>query len=364
MAKKRILIIHDRFQYRGGGERLCLALAQGLRADIATEYWNEEDSFPRREAPGNIITLGKQVKWRGFGYLSAQWRFFWKTRFIREYDTIIFSGNNCLSAAWRVPQAKKVMYCHTPVRYAYDLKDYYYQRYAWWQKPLYLALVYLARLIYRWGLGNMDRVVANSRNVQRRLHNLVGYTNDVVVINPPIDTQKFTWQGQSDYYLSFARLVDLKRVGDIVRAFAAMPDKKLVVASGGPEFETIKKMAENLPNVSVTGFVSELELRRLVGNCIACIYIPVDEDFGMSPLEAAAAGKPTIGVDEGGLQETIIHQKTGYLIPGKYTVTDLQKAVAWLHAEQAQAMRQSCEAQAARFGVTRFIEAMRQQIES
>lgn len=352
----KILILHDRFQYRGGGERLCLILAQGLNADIATEYWNEEESFSPSEAPGKIITLGKQVKWRGFGYLSAQWRFFWKTKFLREYDIIIFSGNNCLSAAWRVRRAKKVMYCHTPVRYAYDLKEYYYARYAFWQKPLYLALVQVARLIYRWGIGKMDIVIANSRNVQNRLKRYVGIES--MVINPPIDTDKFKWVGQSDYYLSSARLVDLKRVPDIVRAFQAMPDKKLVVASGGPELALVQELAKGHGNITVLGFVDDAKLQELVGNCIASIYIPVDEDFGMTPLEAAAAGKPTIGVDEGGLKETIVHEQTGYLVPKDYDISDIIHAVEWLTPERAIEMRAACETRAGEYGAEKFVEKM------
>lgn len=376
--KHRILILHDRFQYRGGGERLCLILAQGLGADIATEYWDEDQSFSKSEAPQKVITLGTRMKWRGFGYLSAQWRFFWKTGFIKNYDVIIFSGNNCLSAAWRVrspllnpPLGKGrrlIMYCHTPVRYAYDLKDYYYERYAWWQKPLYLILVAVARVIYQWGIRKMDVVIANSHNVQERLRRYVSIES--VVVNPPIDTEKFTWLGQKDYYLSFARLVDLKRVPDIVRAFQKMSappsptrsgvaSKKLVVASGGPELELVKELVQGHDNITACGFVDDTKLRELVGNCIASIYIPIDEDFGMTPLEAAAAGKPTIGVDDGGLKETIIHEKTGYLIPKEYTIDDIVKAVEWLTPEQAAGMRQACELQAKNFSSAQFITAIK-----
>lgn len=357
----KILILHDRFQYRGGGERLCLILAKGLQADIATEYWNEEESFARSEAPGKIITLGKQMTWRGFGYLSAQWRFFWKTKFLREYDVIIFSGNNCLSAAWRVPQAKKVMYCHTPVRYAYDLKGYYYERYAWWQKPLYLLLVQVARLIYQWGIKKMDVVIANSRNVQERLQRYVGIKS--IIINPPIDTQKFQWLGQDDYYLSFARLVDLKRVPDIVRAFQKIPDKRLIVASGGPELALVKELAAGYDNIVVLGFVDDKKLQELVGNCIASIYIPVDEDFGMTPLEAAAAGKPTIGVGDGGLKETIVHEQTGYLIPKNYDINDIIQALGYMTSERALEMRKACEERAGECSAEGFVERMRVAIE-
>ena len=186
---KKILIIHDRFQYKGGGERLCLIMANGLKADIATEYWDEKNSFKKSEAPARVITLGKQTKIRGLGYVTAQWNFFWKTKFIKDYDVIIFSGNNCLSSAWRARGKRKIMYCHTPVRYAYDLKDYYFKLYSFYLKPVFLFFVYLARFIYKWGIKKIDTVMANSKNVQNRLEKYCNIKSTVVY--PPIDLEKF-----------------------------------------------------------------------------------------------------------------------------------------------------------------------------
>jgi len=219
MSNKKILIIHDRFKFKGGAERLVLVMAQALQADILTEYWDEENSFAKSEAPGKVITLGKQTKIRGLGYVTAQWNFFWRTKFIKDYDVIIFSGNNCLSAAWRCKKSqRKIMYCHTPVRYAYDLKDYYYKTYSFDLKPIFLFFVYLARVIYQWGIKKMDLVLANSKNVQMRLK---FYCNiDSEVVYPPIDLEKFQlamYAGaemarKGGYYLSFGRLDPLKRV--------------------------------------------------------------------------------------------------------------------------------------------------------
>ena len=272
---------------------------------------------------------------------------------------------------------KKIMYCHHPVRFAFDLKDYYYRRYAPWQRPLFVGMVWLARRVYGWGIKKMDVVMANSENVKSRLQNLVGRQNAVVVY-PPIDTEKFQHtlsfpprvkardklrrESRNDYYLSFARLVDLKRVSDIARAFRKMPDKKLIVASGGPELEKIQRLAHGFANIKIKGFVSDEELVGLVGNCIATIYIPIDEDFGMSPLEAASAGKPTIGVDDGGLRETIIHKKTGYLIPKDYKIDDLISAVNWLTPERAVAFAGDCKRQAEKFSKEKFVNSVKKMV--
>jgi len=360
---KKILIIHDRFQYKGGGERLVLIMARGLNADIATEYWNENESFSKSEAPQGVKVLGKQTKIRGMGYVTAQWNFFWQTKFIKDYDVIIFSGNNCLSSAWRVKNKRKIMYCHTPVRYAYDLKNYYYNKYPFYLKPIFLFFVYLARVIYQWGIKKMDIIMANSKNVQNRLEKYCHIKSTVVY--PPIDMEKFADKGVEipiggqDYYLSFARLVDLKRVSDIVLAFQKMPNKILFVASGGLELVKIKQMSEGFDNIKILGFVDDKKLTELVNGCIANIYIPRQEDFGMTPLEAGAAGKPTIGVDDGGLKETIIHEKTGYLISKDYEIKDLVNAVRWLDKKKAEEMKDNCVVQSERFGKDKFVDKVR-----
>lgn len=358
---KRILIIHDRFKFRGGAERLVLIIAKGLNADIATEYWNKDESFAKSEAPARVITLGRQIRHHGLSYLSAQWRFFWKTGFIKDYDIIIFSGNNCLSAAWRCKNQKKIMYCHTPVRYAYDLKDYYYEQKVWWKKPLFLLFVAMARIIYQRGINKMDKVIANSKNVQNRLKQYCGVESTVVY--PPIDTEKFNTGRRHvdvsplmDYYLSFGRVDELKRIDRIVKAFQRLPQHKLIVASGGPELEKVKKMAEGHDNIQVLGFVSDEKLVELVGNCIANIYIPKQEDFGMTPLEAGAAGKPTIGVNDGGLRETIIHKKTGYLISAECEINELVEAIKWMTREKVLEMEEDCIEQAGKFKKEIFIE--------
>ncbi len=358
----KILVIQDRFQFRGGGERLVLDLANALKADILTEYWTAA-TFDRSEAPGKVFVLDEgeapMIVWR---YFRAQWNFWWKARkIIREYDVVIFSGNNCLSAALRpLPKKqKRIYYCHTPVRYVYDLlahrrgeersrlKQFFYYDVGKW----------LIRTIYNLGLSRMPTVVTNSQAVHDRLKTFCNRESDIIY--PPIRTDVFTWQTQELYYLSFARLDPLKRIDRIVRAFQQLPDKQVVIASSGPAEQELRELAKGYPNITILGRVEDAKLKELVGSCIATLYIPINEDFGMSPLEGMSAGKPCIGVDEGGLRETIIPGKTGVLIPVACEVTSLVAAINELTPEKALAMRAQCEAQAKRFDVSLFAEKMR-----
>lgn len=366
LSSKKILIIHDRFQFRGGGERVVLDMAQGLDADIATEFWTNE-TYDRSEAPGNVFVLDhgepKQIVWR---YFRAHYNFFIKTKpFINNYDVVIFSGNNCLTASFNLNKSTpRLLYCHAPVRYVYDLfnkrrsdEPNVFKRWLYYDIGKWLI-----RFVYTRGLRNMrGNIIANAQNVKNRLQRFCQVNSSVVY--PPIKVDRFKWLGQKEYYLSFARVDELKRVDDIVRAFQKMPDKKLVVASSGPQIENIKAMAREYSNIDILGWVEHEKLQELVGNCIATIYIPVDEDFGMSPVEGMAAGKPCIGVNEGGLPESIVEGKTGVLIPAVYTIEDLVAAVRQLTPDRAARMKDDCVAHAQLFSETRFIQEIKQAIE-
>ncbi|HRY63483.1 MAG TPA: glycosyltransferase [Patescibacteria group bacterium] len=354
----KTLIIHDRFMFMGGAERLVLVMARGLEADICTGFWSDTETFPKNDVPNKLFILGNPSQKSGWRYLKFQWLFYFRTNFIKDYDLVIFSGNNCLSAAHNVRKGiKKIFYCHTPVRHAYDLKDYYLKNKVWWKRIILWFFIPLSRLVYRWGFNQMDIVIANSKNVQARIKKYLRH--DSLVVWPPIQTDKFKWLSQGDYYLSFSRVDKLKRVSDVVRAFQEMPDKKLIVASGGDDLENVKQLARGYDNIKVVGWQSDEELRSLVGNCIASIYIPINEDAGMTPLESMSAGKPCIGVAEGGIKETIIDEKTGKFIPADYTLEDIIKAVNWLTPERALSMRPACEAQAQNFSEEKFIEGIK-----
>ncbi len=349
--------------FRGGAERLVLIMARGLGADIATGFWNDAETFSKHEVPHRLYILGRSSQKSGWRYLKFQLLFYFKTKFIKDYDLVIFSGNNCLSAARNVrPGVKKIFYCHTPVRHAYDLKNYYFKNKPWWKRFILWFFIPFSRLIYKIGFSKMDIVVANSLNVQDRIKKYLD--RDSIVIWPPIQTNKFCWLSQGDYYLSFARVDKLKRVGDVVTAFQKMQDKKLIVVSGGDDLENIKKMAVGYHNIQVLGWVEDEKLAELVGNSIATIYLPVNEDFGMTPLESMSAGKPCIGVFEGGLKETIIDRLTGKFIPADYQIEDIIRAIEWLTPEQALKMRADCEKQAARFSEDKFIDGIKQIIKN
>ena len=353
----KTVILHDYFRFMEGGGRLSLILARHLDMDLG--YGFKVKNHPFFDEYG--IT-GQEYDLGVFGYLPG-WRnirllqaFTGRTKFLNRYETAVYSGFYAPLAVGNHSEGKNIYYCHTPPRYIYDQREFYFSRYPIWFRPMINWLIGCHQPQYEEAIKKMDRVVTNSFNVKKRIKKFLGV--DAYVIYPPCETEKFTWGGQEGYYLSAARLDPLKRVDIIVDAFIKMPDQQLVVISDGPEIKTIEKKASKYDNIKVLGRVSDQKYRQLMGGCIATIYIPRDEDFGMTPIESMAAGKPVIGVREGGIMESINHSETGILLSPSPKAIDVIEAVRWLDKKHAKKMMHSCQERAIKFDVTVFLAKM------
>lgn len=358
---KKIIILQDYFLYKGGGERLIITLAKALKANIATSFI-AKDAFNPRDYGIKTIELtkeGKKSHIPGLRFLKVQFSFLFRTKFLKNYDIIIYSGD-CLNALRNAKQKINIAYVHTPPRHLYDNYKLHLSEYKFCKRQIFRIFAFVNRIRFEYLAKKMDLLIANSKTVQARIKKYLNL--DSKVIYPPCDTLNFKWLDQKDYYFSWARLYDVKRVDKIVEAFIKMPNKKLIVASGGPELKKIKKIAEGHNNIKILGWISDEKLLELLGNCIATIYIPIREDFGMSPVESMMAGKPTIGVDEGGLKETIIHKKTGVLLKLDFNINDIIKAVRGLTSDIALKMRFDCETRSKLFSEERFINDIKKKI--
>jgi glycosyltransferase involved in cell wall biosynthesis len=381
------LVLHDFFNYPDGGGRVAKILAESFQAQLWTGHLDRE-SFPKgyfgNVEPGSLKAYENSPWWVGFSKIFQLW---WAFAHFPERTVpwAIFSGTFS-PLAHRKISGKKILYCHTPPRLLYDQKNFMVQQIPVWQRPLLKMVMGLYLPAYEQATHGMDVIVTNSETVKERIRRFLG--QDSQVIHPPCETEKFRFVNQENFYLSTARLDPLKRIDVIVRAFLKMPEKNLVVVSGGSEIRKIKEAAEEAKNIQVLGWVNEERLIGLMGKCIASIYIPRDEDYGMSPVESMAAGKPVIGVQEGGLLETIGEgrgqsiedrgRKTeggrrrgrdllitdcGVLVPEEPGVEDVIEAVEWMTPQRALGMREACEERANKFDKNVFIEKMREVIE-
>lgn len=351
------IILYDFMAVNGGAERLTQTLLDYLPGtDLCAAFVNRE-AFPvLGSLGGNVYDLGANSPIPLWRILRVIRTFEQSTPALDHYDWALFSGIYAPFAVIRRRRHRNLLYCHTIPRFCFDLRGHYMRKLPWFARPVLSLLIRMVVREYTRALSRMDVVVANSENVRRRLIRHFG--RDALVVYPPVDIRRFQWQGDGDYYLSLARLEDFKRVDEIVRAFKLMPQHRLVVASGGPELDRLKQLADGAINITFTGWVSEAELQVLVGNARAAVYAPIDEDFGMSPVEAMAAGKPVIGVAEGGLLETVVDGESGILIKGRLTPEKIRAAVGRMEVMNPPALRDVCERRAALFDKNIFIEKM------
>lgn len=227
------------------------------------------------------------------------------------YDLIISSSSSVAKGVLKNSEQLHICYCHSPVRYAWDLYHQYIDESNLSRFGIKSFLVkHFLHKLRIWDVISANRVdtfIANSNYIQRRIFNI--YRRDSTVIYPPIDIDHFELKRvKQDFYFTASRMVPYKRIDLIVKTFSVLKDKKLVVAGTGPDFEKIKRVAGE--NIEFLGFVSDDEMRSLMTNAKAFVFA-ANEDFGIIPLEAQACGTPVIAYGRGGALETVVHGKTG-----------------------------------------------------
>ena len=355
MKEDKVLILHDTFLYKGWWERLILMMWKALQADIASGFFSSWSFDLRREGfRGKLIPISSEVFTKGFRHLKLKWSFLFATEFITEYDTVIFSGDSISAIRNCNKNIKKIYYCHTPPRYIYDLHELYLAKISWYMKPFFLLGCKIFKYLYEKDLKKMDVIITNSINTQKRIKRFLWYESQVLY--PPVDRKRFVWIWQKDYFLSFARLADAKRVDRVVKAFTQIPNQKLIVIYGknDPQREKIFEIGSWYTNIEFITLENNDDLYEYIGYARATIYVPVDEDFGMSPVESMSAWKPVLWVNDGGLKETVVHEKTWYLIGKSAEVDDIVKAVSYLTPEKCFAMKEDCLLQAEKFWLKNF----------
>ena len=357
----RIAIFHDYIGAIGGGEKLVLILARELKADIITTDIDVDSVRKMGFEDINIISLGETVKLPPLKQISASIKFA-LCDFSEIYDFFIFSGN------WAPFAAKKhkpnLYYCHTPVRAFYDLYESFYNRQSIFIKPLFVTWVTIHRPISEYYIKYIERIVVNSKNTQSRINKYLH--RDAEIIYPPIDTSKYRFEKNGDFWLSVNRLYPEKRVELQIDAFRSMPNEKLIIvgcyAKGDHAAKYIEKIKNNIPkNVKIRRSIGEKELIDLYANCKGLITTAIDEDFVMTPVEAMASGKPVICVEEGGYLESVIDRVTGmYIKPNKKDLVHMVNIMS----NNPEKYRDACREQAIKFDKSIFIKNIRHIIEN
>ena len=229
---------------------------------------------------------------------------------LSKYDLIISSSHAVAKGVLTNSNQLHINYCHTPIRYAWDLTHQYLKESGLSRGIKGTIAKIILHYIRIWDVNASNRVdyfVANSNYIAGRIKKI--YRREAEVIYPPVDTGNFPLQTKKEnFYLAASRFVPYKRMDLIVEAFSRMPNKQLVIIGEGPDEVKIKSKAS--VNIEFLGYQSQQKLREYMQKAKAFVFA-ADEDFGIMIIEAMACGTPVIALNKGGATETIIDNKTG-----------------------------------------------------
>lgn len=356
----RVAIIHYWLVGMRGGEKVVEALGELYpQADIFTHVYVPEmisDKIKRHKIIPTFINSLPRASKLYKTYLPLM-PLALEQLDLRGYDLIISSKSGPSKGIIPSSDALHVCYCHTPMRYIWNMYHDYRKGAGRVARIVMPPLTHYLRMWDVSSAARVDSFVANSATVARRIHRYYGA--DSVVIHPPVDTNAFSIAAPlelEDYYLMAGELVSYKRPDLAVRAFNEMK-LKLVVIGGGEMLDEIRRLGG--PTVTVLGSQPFELLKRHYARCRALIF-PGEEDFGMVPVEAMASGRPVIAFGRGGATETVANGVSGVFF-AEQTVEAITSAVKNLSAIEINP--EKIAAHASQFGRNQFFQNMRTHID-
>jgi glycosyltransferase involved in cell wall biosynthesis len=275
---------------------------------------------------------------------------------LRGYDLILSSESGPAKGVIAPAGARHICYCHTPMRYLWELYPDYLND--WTHSTLKRLLMRpMARNLRMWDFASaarVDRFVANSANVQRRIWKT--YRRESTVVHPPVAVETFFYRPPEDFFLMVSELVSYKRLDYAIRHFS-LTGRKLRVVGDGPEYKRLKRLAGS--SVEFCGRVSGADLRELYARSRAFV-MPGEEDFGITMVEALASGKPVVALGRGGAceiagQEDVAQEdRLGGILYDNPTAEDLENALARFESSDHEFLPKVLQRWAGNFSETRF----------
>jgi glycosyltransferase involved in cell wall biosynthesis len=303
----KIALVHDHFTQDGGAERVADALAEifpgsPMFALIADNKLSAKKGI-RTSFLQKMPFSRKKIQW----YLPLMPAAA-ESLDLAGFDTVISSSSMFAKGVLTNPGTTHICYCHTPPRFLWSDRLNYLRELNYNSLVKGIAPVLLSNL-RQWDKSAADRVdffISNSKTTQERVKKY--YNRDSEVIYPPVDTEKFNVSGSpGKYFLAGGRLVGYKRFDLLVNAFNRL-NMPLKIFGTGPLLQKLKSAAKK--NVEFLGKIGENEKIRLMADCRAFLN-PQEEDFGITAVEAMAAGRPVIAYRKGGAVETVVENETG-----------------------------------------------------
>jgi glycosyltransferase involved in cell wall biosynthesis len=309
----RVALVHDWLTGMRGGEK-CLEIFCELfpSADIYTlVYAPEKISLTIRDMKikSSFINRLPKAK-RIYRYYLPLFPSAIERFDFGAYD-LVLSSSHCVAKGILPNRALHIAYVHAPMRYVWDQHDNYFGAGSSWISRTGMALC--RDYLQQWDVQSASRVdyfIANSKNVADKIKHL--YARDAAVIYPPVAVQNFNLHPDlQPYYLIVSALVPYKKIDVAVEAFNRL-QLPLKIVGEGPLRSHLQKLAQ--PNIEFLGWLSDQDLAAVYRHCQALVF-PGEEDFGITPLEAQASGRPVIAYGKGGALETVLPLETGSMTP-------------------------------------------------
>lgn len=314
----KIALVHDWFVESGGAEKVVAQMLSIFPdADVfsTVDYLSDEQRKTILNGKSvNTTFIQKAPGSKGYRKYFFLMPIALESLDLSEYNVIITSSSSVAKGVITGPDQIHICYCHSPMRYAWDLQEQYLRE-SGISKGFkgFLAramLSYMRTWDVRSSFG-VDYFVANSSYIARRIKKV--YRREAVVIHPNVEVNNFdVCEDKEDYYFTCSRMVPYKKIDLIVEAFSKVPNKRLVVIGDGPDMKKIKALAGG--NVELMGYQSFEVLKRTMSRAKAFVFA-AEEDFGIVPVEAQACGTPVIAFGKGGCLETVIDGVTGVHFP-------------------------------------------------
>ncbi len=350
----RVALVHDYLNQYGGAERVLEALHDLYPdAPVYTSFYDPA-AMPASYRGWDIRTSFMQQLpgWkRYFRHYFLLYPAAFESFDLSGYDLIISSSSAYAKGIIPPPHALHICYCHTPMRFAWRTRDYLQREAVGGVQAA--VLPFMLTYVRLWDVvsaGRVDAFVANSGEVANRIARY--YRRKATIIPPPVEIPPYQKRPAEDFYLAGGRLIPYKRIGLAVEAFSKL-GLPLKVFGDGRDRALLQ--AQATPNIEFLGWVDEQQRLDLFARCRAFLF-PGEEDFGITPLEAMAMGRPVIAYGAGGALETVIEGVTGRFF-AEQSAAALAAAVAASRNDSYDAARIRVHAE--RFGKPRFIERIR-----
>jgi glycosyltransferase involved in cell wall biosynthesis len=359
----RVALVHDWLLHHRGGEKVLATIARLYpQADLFTLLAD------RAKMPAELQAMPMHTSW--LQRLPGVGRYYRKLlpwmpgaieRFRLEGHDLVISSSHCVAKGANVPSGiPHICYCHTPMRYAWDLQELYLERVP---KLLRGTARQQLQKLQQWDRESSSRVthfIANGRTVQQRIK--MAYGRESTIIHPPVDVEFYQLDAnvkREGYYLIVSALAPNKRI-DLAISACQQLKRKLIIIGSGPEEQRLRSLAAD--NVQFLGWATNEQIRHHLQRCTALLF-PGEEDFGIVPLEANACGCPVIAYAVGGATETIKPMGQSSTPTGLWftepTASSLIDTIERFEQEPQAINAQHCRANAEQYSYHRFLTAFK-----